>query len=160
MHIFHTSIPVREPKRVAEALAQLFNGAMFNFLHPGCYFVLLGEPGALIELYRKELELQPGDQGEECKFIETPFRSPYTGSHTAVRVSVSTERVFEIAKEYGWKAEMHRRKVFRVIEFWIENEYLLEVFPPDLAKEYLAAYAFLTSGRGNRAATDDQDQGT
>ena len=160
MHIFHTSIPVREPKRVAEALTKLFNGAMFDFLHPGCYFVLLGEPGALIELYRKELELQPGDQGEECRFVETPLRSPYTGAHTAVRVSASTERVFEIAKEYGWKAEMHRRKVFRVIEFWIENEYLLEVFPPDLAREYLATYAFLISGGFGRSAMDEHPEGT
>lgn len=147
MHIFHTSIPVRDPKRVAEALEKLFQGGMFNFLHPGCYFVTLGEPGALIELYRKEMELRPGDPGEECRFTDHPSPAPYTGSHTAVRVSVNTDRVMEIAAEYGWKAEVHRRKVFRVIEFWIENEYLLEVFPPDFASEYLAATNLLTSMR-------------
>jgi len=144
LHIFHTSIPVREPKRVAEALAKLFDGATYDFLHPGCYFVMLGEPGALIELYRKALELQPGEPGEECRLVENTNPPRFTGSHTAVHVSASTERVFEIAAEYGWRAEVHKRKVFHVIEFWIENEYMLEVFPPDLAAEYLAACNLLT----------------
>jgi len=143
MHVIHTSIPVREPKRVAEALSKLFGGAMHSFLHPGCYFVMLGDAGALIELYRKEIELRPGAPGEECRLVDVDSPSTYTGSHTAVRVKVDAERVFEIASEYGWRAEVHRRKVFRVIEFWIENEYLLEVFPPEFAVEYLAACKML-----------------
>ena len=147
MHIFHTSIAVNEPKLVAEALAKLVDGPSFDFLHPGCYFVMLGEPGALIELYCKNLELQPGDQDEEVRFVENPTPQPHVGAHTAIRVAASPERVFEIAEEYGWKAEVHRRKVFRVIEFWIENEYLLEVFPPEFAKEYLAACEFIVSAK-------------
>lgn len=146
MYIFHTSIPVRQPRRVAEALAKLFGGATFDFLHPECYFVLLGDPGALIELYRKEIELHPGDPGDPCQLLDAASPPSYTGSHTAVRVSMDAKQVMEIAAAYGWRAEIHRRKVFRVIEFWIENEYLLEVFPPDFAAEYLTACSLLTSG--------------
>jgi len=145
MHIFHTSIPVRDPKRVSQALAELFQGPVLDFLNPGCYFVTLGEPGALIELYRKEIELHPGRPGEECVLLDGPSPPQYTGSHTAVRVAVDAERVMEIAAEYGWRAEVHSRRVFRVIEFWIENEYLLEVFPPEFAAEYLAACEFVAS---------------
>ena len=143
MHIIHTSIPVRNPKRVALALSQLCDGAVYKFLHPGCYFVTLGEPGALIELYRKEIELRPGAPGEECLLIDVAAPPQYVGSHTALRVSVDAERVLQVAAEHGWRAEVHRRRIFRVIEFWIENEYLLEVFPPNFAAEYLRACGFL-----------------
>ena len=37
------------------------------------------------------------------------------------------------------------RWVFRVIEYWIENEFLLKVFPPELAAEYLAACELVAS---------------
>jgi hypothetical protein len=66
MQILHTSIPVRYPKRIAQALAELVDGETFDFLHPGCYFVTIGEPGSLIELYRKEIELHPGEPGQTC----------------------------------------------------------------------------------------------
>lgn len=148
MHIFHTSIPVRDPKRVAEALAELFGGGgVFDFLHPGCYFVMLGQPGGLIELYRKPIELHPGEPGEECVLVDVEGPPTFTGSHTAVRVEADLDRVMEIAAKYGWRAEVHRRRVFRVVEFWIENEYLLEVFPPEFAKEYLAACNMVSSSR-------------
>ncbi len=139
MQIFHTSIPVRDPKRVAQALAKLVEGATFDFLHPGCYFVMFGEPGTLIELYRKEIELHPGEPGQPCELLDSDSPVTFTGSHTAIRVSAGVDRVLEVAKAFGWRAEIHRRRVFHVIEFWIENEYLLEVFPPEFATEYLAA---------------------
>ncbi len=139
MRIFHTSIPVRNPKRVAQAIAELTEGATFDFLHPGCFFVTFGDTGSLIELYRKEIELHPGDPGNPCELTDSNSPGTYTGSHTAICVSANADRVLEIAGAYGWRAEIHRRRVFRVIEFWIENEYLLEVFPPEFASEYLAA---------------------
>ncbi len=145
MRIFHTSIPVRDPKRVAQAMAELFDGATFDFLHPGCYFVTFGEPGSLIELYRKEIELHPGEPGEPCELLDSDSPATFTGSHTAIQVSADADRVLEIARAHGWRAEVHRRRVFRVIEFWIENEYLLEVFPPEFAAEYLAACKLVSS---------------
>ncbi|MFQ5461407.1 MAG: hypothetical protein ACE5E5_02135 [Phycisphaerae bacterium] len=153
MHLFHTSIPVREPQRAAQAIAELVGGATYDFLHPGCYFVMLGEPGALIELYRKEIQLVPGGPGEPCELADRAGPPQFTGAHTALRVAVDADRVLEIAAAYGWRAEIHRRRVFRVIEFWIENEYLLEVFPPEFAAEYLAACELVLSsapkGRSN-----------
>ncbi len=145
MQIFHTSIPVREPKRVAQALAELVEGATYDFLHPGCYFVTFGEPGSLIELYRKEIELHPGEPGKPCELLDSAPTRQFTGSHTAISVSASADRVLEIANAYNWRAEIHRRRVFRVIEFWIENEYMLEVFPPEFASEYLAACKLVCS---------------
>jgi len=143
VNIFHTSIPVQDPGRVAEALAKLFGGRKFNFLHPGCYFVTLGEPGALIELYRKPVVIQPGLEGLPCQLVDSPDPAPHTGAHTAVRIKADPSRVFQIASEYGWRAETHSRGVFHVIEFWIENQYMLEIFPPRFAAEYLAATASL-----------------
>lgn len=152
MRILHISIPVRDPKRVAQALAELVEGAVFDFLHPGCYFVTFGECGSLIELYRKEIELRPGEPGEPCELLDSDSPARFTGSHTAICVSAGADRVMEIARAYGWRAEIHRRRVFRVIEFWIENEYLLEVFPPEFASEYLAACELVASS-GPRGGT-------
>jgi len=145
MQIFHTSIPVQDPKRAAQAITELVQGATYDFLHPGCYFVTFGEPGSLIELYRKEIELRPGEPGKPCELLDSDSPGTFTGSHTAIRVSASADEVLEIARAYGWRAEIHRRRVFRVIEFWIENEYLLEVFPPAFASEYLAACKLIGS---------------
>ncbi len=145
MRILHTSIPVREPKRVARALAELVEGATFDFLHRGCYFVTFGEPGSLIELYRKEIEIHPGEPGKPCELLDSDSYGRFTGSHTAIQVSASADRVLELARAFGWRAEIHRRRVFRVIEVWIENEYLLEVFPPEFATEYLAACELVSS---------------
>jgi hypothetical protein len=145
MQILHTSIPVRDPKRVAQALAELLEGVTFDFLHPGCYFVTFGQPGSLIELYRKEIELRPGEPEKPCELTDSDAPARFTGSHTAISVSVSPERAMEIARAYGWRAEIHRRRVFRVIEFWIENEYMLEVFPPEFASEYVAACKLVCS---------------
>lgn len=145
MRLFHTSIPVHDPKRAAKAIAELTGGATFDFLHPGCYFVTFGESGSLIELYRKEIELRPGEPKQPCVLFDGDAPVRFTGSHTAIQVSIDTNRVLEIAQAYGWRAEIHHRRVFRVIEFWIENEYLLEVFPPEFASEYLAAYELVTS---------------
>ncbi len=145
MRLFHTSIPVHDPKRAAKAIAELAEGASFDFLHPGCYFVTFGEAGSLIELYRKEIELRPGEPEQPCVLFDSEAPARFTGAHTAIQVPVDVDRVLDIARTYGWRAEIHRRRVFRVIEFWIENEYLLEVFPPEFASEYLAAYELVTS---------------
>ncbi len=158
MQIFHTSIPVRDPRRVAQALSELVDGATFDFLHPGCYFVAFGEPGSLIELYRKEIELRPGEPGKPCVLSDSDSPARFTGSHTAIRVSVGADRVLEIARAYGWRAEIHRRRVFRVIEFWIEDEYLLEVFPPEFASEYLAAYQLVSSAALSGGTTPGEER--
>jgi len=42
MDLFHPSTPVRDPRRVADALAKLVDGATYEFPHPGCYSA--GEP--------------------------------------------------------------------------------------------------------------------
>ena len=144
---------------MAEVIAQLVEGAKFDFLHPGCYFVMLGEPGALIELYRKEIELRPGEPGQPCELADSESPSEFTGSHTAIRVSADADRVMQIARENGWRAEVHRRRIFRVIEFWIENEYLLEVFPPEFAGEYLAACEHIGAAapRGDASQSVDRE---
>ena len=109
-----------------------------------------GEPGSLIELYRKENELHPGEPGKPCALLDIDSPARFTGSHTAIRVSASAGRVLEIASACGWRAETHRRRVSRVIELWIENEYLLEVFPPEFASQYLAACELVSSSAPQR----------
>ena len=46
--------------------------------------------------------------------------------------------VEEIARAAGWKCFVCNRGPFHVIEVWVENETMVEILPPEYAKEYLA----------------------
>lgn len=150
MRILHTSIPVRYTGRAAPALVEQGKGAAFDSLHSGCCFARFGEPVSLLELDRQETELYPGERGKPCEPPDGGSSARVTGSCTAIRVSGGADRVAEMARSRGWCAEVHRRRVFRVIELWIENEYPLDVFPPEFASECLPACELVCSAAPQR----------
>jgi len=46
--------------------------------------------------------------------------------------------VQEIAERAGWRWFDCNRGPFHVIEVWVENETMVEILPPEYAREYLA----------------------
>ena len=52
------------------------------------------------------------------------------------RLSEATARV--IAQREGWHCFRCNRGPFHVMEVWIENESMVEILPPEFAREYLA----------------------
>ncbi|MFM7425618.1 MAG: hypothetical protein ACKO7W_11605 [Elainella sp.] len=151
--IHHISLSAQEPLRVAQVLAELWNGQLTPFPpHPGSYAVFsLDQVGSLIEVYPLGTELRPGAADQQVNFsqVDLPDRqiplrtaspvSPYSASHAAISVPVSRDRIFEIAARENWRAvHCNRDGAFEVIEFWVENRLLLELLPPDLAPKYLA----------------------
>ena len=60
--IHHLSIAARDPKHVADVLAELMGGTATPFPpHPGSYFAIqLDEHGSGVEVYPAGTELQPG----------------------------------------------------------------------------------------------------
>ena len=55
---------------------------------------------------------------------------------------LSREEVERIGAREGWRAKTFGRGMqgqkpfFHVIEFWIENRLMIEIAPPDMAREY------------------------
>ena len=128
--IHHISIAAKDPRHVAEVIAELWQTVALPFPPvPGGYIVIADdEHGTAIEVSPQGTELVPG-AGEA---------SPYTATHAALSVPLSEGRVKEIAAREGWRAgTFWRGGVFQVIEFWVEGHLLLELLSPDMVARYL-----------------------
>lgn len=138
--IHHISIAARDPRHVAEVLAEIWGGYSFPFPPlPGGYIAMPGDTlGTAVEVGSLGGELVPGAEGEEARSQHNGRASDYTATHAALSVPLSEDRVKEIAAREGWRAETFTRGgVFRVVEFWVENRLLLELITPAMQGEYL-----------------------
>jgi hypothetical protein len=139
--IHHISISARDPRHVAEVLAELWQGYAMPFPpFPGSYITLPGDAyGTAIEVAPLGTELRPGDEGHEVQPAHNDGASPYTATHAALSVPVSEDRIKDVAARAGWRAETFSRGPFSVVEVWVENRLLIELLPPSMQGEYLAA---------------------
>jgi hypothetical protein len=137
--IHHLSIAARDPKHVAGVLAELMGGVAVPFPpNPGSYFALqLDEHGSGVEVHPAGIELRPGgDNG--AGFAKKPEAGGFGPVHFALSVKAEADAVEAIAKREGWQCHLCNRGRFHVIEVWLENEFMVEVLPPEFAAEYLA----------------------
>ena len=138
--IHHLSIAARDPKRVAGVLAEFMGGVAVPFPpNPGSFFVLqLDEHGSGVEVYPAGTELQPGGS-DGGGFVKKPQAGPgYSATHFALSVATDADAVERIATREGWQCFRCNRGPFHVIEVWIENAKMVEILPPEFAREYLA----------------------
>jgi hypothetical protein len=137
--IHHISISARDPRHVAGVLAEFWQGYAMPFApFPGAYIVMPGdEHGSAIEISPLGTELAPGMAGEEVQPTRNEDVSPYTATHAALSVSISEERIRELAAREGWRAETFNRGPFSVVEVWVENRFLIEMLPPSMQGDYL-----------------------
>lgn len=137
--IHHLSIAAREPKRVAEALAEIMGGTAVKFPpNPGSFFALqLDDHGSGVEVYPAGTVLEPGGE-VGAGFSKTGPTKGYRSTHFALSVATDAAKVEAIAKREGWQCYVCNRGPFHVIEIWVENESMIEILPPDFAAEYLA----------------------
>jgi hypothetical protein len=145
--IHHISLAVRNPLHVAEVVAELWQGSSegpkgraipFPY-HPGCYMALaLDVNGTAIEFLPKGTVLEPGSAAQPVQFsAPAPHAISYTATHVNLAVPISEAKIYEIADREGWRAiRCNRGGFFELIEFWIENEVLLELLPPNLMEQY------------------------
>ena len=136
--IHHLSIAARDPKQAAGVLADLMGGTVVPFPpHPGSFFALqLDEHGSGVEFYPAGTELQPGG-AIGGRFIKNDARG-YDPTHFALSVPTDADTVRAIAQRAGWQCFDCDRGPFHVIEVWVENGTMVEVLPPEYAREYLA----------------------
>jgi hypothetical protein len=135
--IHHLSIAARDPKQAAGVLAELMGGTAVPFPpNPGSFFALqLDDHGSGVEVYPAGTELQPGGV-TGGSFVRNEARG-YGSTHFALSVATDAKTVQAIAERAGWHCYDCNRGPFHVIEVWVENETMVEILPPEYAREYL-----------------------
>src|SRR3954447_9856273 len=161
--IHHVSISARDPKHVADVLAELMNGRCYPF--PGgiadSFMAVRGdEHGSMIEVYPEGVTLLPGSDDTtqaRAKYDATPGYVPF---HLLLSVPVDRATVERIGGREGWRTRYFGRgapgqpPAFHVIEFWLENRLMVEVATPDMVAEYtrMIRYDALDAHFGAQAA--------
>lgn len=140
--IHHISIAAHCPQQVSQVLAEILQGQSVPFPdYPGSYIALAFDPqGTMIEVHPFDTALFPGRKANEpSQLLANPVRSNYTAIHAAISVPTHQSEIQVIADREGWRmAHCQRKDYFEVIEFWVENQLLLEFLPPELVTQYLA----------------------
>jgi hypothetical protein len=138
--IHHLSFAAAEPRRVAEAIARLWGGEAFPFppVAEGSWVAIAGDArGTTIEVYPAGAELHPAEGDADSVALMAPKAARFTATHAAIATPLDEAAVHALAAEHGWLAKYRKRGgKFGVIEFWVENAFLLEVMTPAMAREY------------------------
>lgn len=139
--IHHISIAAHRPQHVSHVLAEILQGQSIPFPgHPGSYIALaLDAQGTMIEVHPFGNALFPGNEADEAGKLQThSVASNHTAIHAAISVPVSKAQIQEVADREGWRmVYCNRHDYFDVIEFWVENQLLLEFLPPENVTKYL-----------------------
>jgi hypothetical protein len=139
--IHHISIAAHHPQHVSQVLAEILQGQSIPFpSYPGSYVALaLDLQGTMIEVHPIGTAFFPGNEADEAVQMQPhPVLSNHTAIHAAISVPVSTAQIQAIANREGWRmVHCHRGNYFDVIEFWVENQLLLEFLTPEIVLQYL-----------------------
>ena len=142
--IHHVSIPAREPRHVAEVLAELMRGACHPFGPlEGAFMAASGdEHGTMIEVYPEQATAEIPDNDGQVVFGNNKAPPSYYPFHVLLSVPLEPEEIERIGAREGWRAKTFGRGMqgqkpfFHVIEFWLENRLMIEVVSPAMAREY------------------------
>ncbi len=154
--INHLSISARDPEKVANVFAELWNGYTFPFMAcPDSFIVLANDgKGTAIEITPINIELLPGEnlpvedenfntqtptEEFEAKFTPRERVSEYSATHVNINTQLDAETVRAIATREGWRVLTCNRGggLFQLIEIWVENRLMIEVFTPEMQARYL-----------------------
>lgn len=136
--IHHFSLTARSPAHVAAVLAEVLDGRSFPFsIFPGSHIAIADDPsGTAIEVYPLGTELVPGGRTDAVHAVTNPQPDIFSGTHAAISVNLSEEEIQAIGRREEWRAVTCERRDFRVIEFWVENRFLIELLTPEMTEDY------------------------
>lgn len=141
--IFHASIPADNPRRTAEAIAALWGGRAYPFplLAQGSWVALAGDDrGSIVEILPRGTEFHRL-AGEHCLTVEgEPSRNG--AYHLLISTALDVEDVVAIAIDKGFHAHPASHAGLPVIEFWIDDCFLLEVLTPAAEAAYRDSVSF------------------
>lgn len=140
--LFHLSISARDPRHVAQVIAEFWQGRAMPFppVTPGSWIAMAGDDrGTAVEVYPLGTVLREAE-GDADGFGERTEQSGYTATHAAIATPLSVDEVMAIASREGWPAKYRKRGgAFGVIELWIEGRQMMELLTQEMQAEYLAA---------------------
>ena len=145
--IRHVSIPAANPRHVAGVLAELMQGRVYPFPGPipGAFMAVAGdEYGTQIEVYTETTAAAPGDGGMPA-ILANPSPPQYWPFHILLSIRLDEAAIQAIGDREGWVTRRLSRgmpggPLFDVIEFWVENRFMIELSTPDMDPAYLGAY--------------------
>ncbi len=153
--INHISIGVENPEKVANFLAELWNGYFFPFPPSPDSFIVVADDGrgTAVEVTPANVILIPGEgfpddknfdtntptEEFEAKFVFGGNSHKYISTHLALNTNLKEAEVKEMADREGWRTLKCNRGegLFQLIEIWVENRFMLEVFTPEMTKRYI-----------------------
>jgi hypothetical protein len=140
--IHHISIAAHHPQHVSEVLAEILQGQSVPFPgFPGSYVALAFDPqGTMVEVHPFGTALFPGNEANEASELQLHLvATNHTAIHANISVPLGQNQIQAIADREGWRMiYCNRHDYFDVIEFWVENQLLLEFLPPEIVDQYLA----------------------
>jgi hypothetical protein len=152
--INHISIGVNDPEKVANILAELWGGVAMPFPpSPGGYVAFADDgKGSMVELVPIDVHLVPGTglpdevgftqetptDVFEATFVPGNETSLFGSVHLNINSPLDEESIKAIAKREGWRCFVANRAggLFQLIEFWIENRFMIEVNTPAMTEAY------------------------
>jgi hypothetical protein len=151
--INHISIAVNEPERVANVLAEIWDGVVFPFPpNPASFMVIADDgKGTGVEVLPAGTILVPGKglppeddidsptEEFEGKFVKSDLVPRYVATHLNINTRKNIEQMRQIAKREGWRVLVANRGqgMFQLIELWVENTFMLEVMTPEQTARYI-----------------------
>lgn len=151
--INHLSIAVNDPERVANFIAELWDGYVYPFPPaPNSFFVLANDgKGTAIEITPAGTVLVPGEglpdendlnavtEKHEAQFVRSEFVPRYVATHININTEKGIDEIREMAKREGWRVLVCNRGggLFQLVEVWIENSLMLEVMTPEQTERYI-----------------------
>ncbi|CAN5750693.1 hypothetical protein BH20ACI4_BH20ACI4_17410 [soil metagenome] len=153
--INHISIAVENPEKVANVLAELWNGMVLPFPPAPDSFIAPANDGrgSAVEVTPLNTILVPGEglppeegfdantltEEYEAKFVTSDFSPRYIATHLNINTHLSESEVKEIARREGWRVLTCNRDrgLFQLIEIWIEDRFMLEVMTPEQTARYV-----------------------
>lgn len=153
--INHISIAVKNPKRVANVLAEIWNGTIIPFPPaPNSFMVLANDgKGSAVEITPDDTILVPGNgfppedrfdastltEEYEAKFVASGIVPQYVATHLNISTKLSVEEIKAIGKREGWRTLVcnRGRGLFQLVEMWIEDRFMLEVMTPEQTARYV-----------------------
>jgi hypothetical protein len=136
--LHHVSFAVHNPDHVAEVVAELMKGKAMPFPgHAGSFIALaMDSYGTAIEFLPKGSILKPTSE-ESSDWASEPSMTGYTATHVNMAVPISEAEIYAIAHREGWRSvRSGRQGLLELVEFWVENEIMLELMPPNLMEAY------------------------
>lgn len=153
--INHISIAVHNPEKVANVIAELWNGIVVPFPPtPNSFMVFANDGrGSAVEITPVDIVLVPGEglppeenfgvntqtEEYEAKFVKSDFVPQYVATHLNINTHLSEEEIKEIGRREGWRVLTCNRGegLFSLVELWIEDRFMLEVMTPEQTARYI-----------------------